>query len=116
MHQVYLSRSQCGGISGLAILVLVMLCIFLALGTWQLQRKAEKEGILRIEQAGAQSAAENIPLGLQDYSQWRYRPVVADGQYVPEKQFLLDNQIRDRAVGYNAVSYTHLTLPTTPYV
>lgn len=104
MQQVYLSHSERGRISGLAILVLLMLGVFVALGTWQLQRKFEKEDILKDEQVNGKAVAVDVPLGLDDYSHWRYRPVVTSGRYLPEQQFLLDNQIRDRVVGYNVLT------------
>ncbi len=100
MPELYPSKSN-GRVTSLAVLVLVMLGMFLALGSWQLQRKVEKEQILESELKKSSLETVSLPLQLDDYSAWRYRDVNVTGQYLSSRQLLLENQIRDGVVGLN---------------
>ncbi len=100
MSELYPSKSS-GRVTSLAVLVLIMLGVFLALGNWQLQRKNEKEQILESELQKSSLESVALPLQLDDYSAWRYRDVVVSGQYLSSQQLLLENQIRDGVVGFN---------------
>jgi len=100
MPELYPSKCS-GRVSSLAVLVLLMLGVFLALGTWQLQRKGEKEQILESEFQKSSLGTIGLPLELDDYSPWRYREVVVSGQYLSSQQLLLENQIREGVVGVN---------------
>jgi len=104
MKPVYPRHNSHGGLSGLSVLVLLMLCLFLFLGGWQLARKAEKEDILNSVARSSELAIQQLPENLADYTEWRYRAVHAAGEYLVDQQFLLDNQIRDRLVGYNILT------------
>lgn len=100
MSELYPSKCS-GRVTSLAVLVLVMLGVFLALGSWQLQRKTEKEEILETELQKSSLETVGLPLQLDDYSAWRYRDVTVSGQYLSSQQLLLENQIREGVVGFN---------------
>lgn len=100
MSELYPSKSS-GRVTSLAVLVLVMLGVFLALGSWQLQRKTEKEQILESENQKSSFETVGLPLQLDDYSEWRYREVILSGTYLSSQQLLLENQIREGVVGFN---------------
>lgn len=89
---------------GLCLLVVITGAIFVWLGTWQLNRAQEKE--LLVAQIEERQTHEPIvfPTGANDYSEYRYTPVLVSGKYNPEQQFLLDNQVKDRTVGYNVLT------------
>ena len=103
MPELYPSKCS-GRVTSLVVLVLLMLGVFLALGSWQLQRKGEKEQILASELQKSSLETVGLPLQLDDYSAWRYREVVVSGQYLSSQQLLLENQIREGVVGFNVFS------------
>lgn len=100
MKRLYLSSNH-GRVTSLSVLVLIMLCVFVGLGSWQMQRKAEKESILASQDSQSSQQSQSLPLELDNYSDWRYRPVNISGRYLSEQQLLLENQIRERVVGLN---------------
>lgn len=80
-----------------------MLALFVTLGTWQLSRGDVKSDI---EQAINDQETEVVSprLPLTELEQWRYRKVALAGKYLAEKQFLLDNQVRDGVTGYSVLT------------
>ncbi len=81
-----------------------MLLLFLALGNWQLDRAHEKQ--LLLDKAKAASTGEPIalPLDRTDYTVLRYAPVEVSGRYDTDRQFLLDNEVRNGEVGYSVLT------------
>jgi len=77
--------------------------LFVILGTWQLSRGNVKN---EIEHAinDQESQFTSISLPLKDIESWRYKKITISGRYYPEKQFLLDNQVRDGSTGYNVLT------------
>ena len=61
--------------------------------------------------AGAWTASQDsdVPIGQGFYKSWKWDCTTADSAVDAGDYFLLEHRIED-------VSYTHLTLPTTPYV
>ncbi len=80
-----------------------MIALFVTLGTWQLSRGDVKSDI---EQAINNQEEEFIPvsLPLNDIESWRYKKIKLTGRYQAEKQFLLDNKVRDGRTGYNVLT------------
>lgn len=84
---------------------LVQLCalgtllLFVSLGTWQLQRGNVKHTI-ESKQAGSLPSEVVQTMPQPPYAEWRYKHIQLRGHYLSERQFLLDNQIRDRLPGY----------------
>jgi len=78
---------------------LVLVVLFTALAGWQLERAAEKE---ELESLFANTAD---PVALDGTgSPALYQPVRATGRYLPDRQVLIDNIIRDRQVGYYVIT------------
>lgn len=73
--------------------------LFASLGTWQVQRAAEREA----EVDAIAAAEEQPPLPLPENDvipalAWQF--VAIEGQYRPERQFLLDNRTLDGETGF----------------
>ena len=81
------------------ICTLALLVLFVWLGFWQLERgdvRSEIENSLSIDDTEYMQVA----LPLSPLHEWRYKKIKLQGMFLVEKQFLLDNQIRDGVVGY----------------
>lgn len=80
---------------------LCLLPVLISLGGWQLNRANEKRDFFNKQTQGMQS--EIIPLLPDtpvDIELLRYHRVSMVGHYDAEHQFLLDNQVSERVVGY----------------
>jgi surfeit locus 1 family protein len=86
-------------VTGAALLVL-----FLFLGNWQLQRADQKRGVLAGFEAAAGAEHQPLDLSVEPLESLRFRPVVLSGHYLPERQFLLDNQVRQGQAGYRVIT------------
>jgi surfeit locus 1 family protein len=82
----------------------LLLALFLSLGNWQLQRADEKSTVLAAFEAAASARHQPLDLSVEPLTLLRFRPVVVTGRYLPERQFLLDNQVREGRVGYRVIS------------
>lgn len=72
----------------------------IVLGNWQ-ARRAESRGALQAQSAGAaEQAALRLAHAADAGPAMRYRQVVAEGEYVPERQILLDNRTYHGAAGF----------------
>ncbi|NSY39494.1 SURF1 family protein [Leisingera sp. ANG59] len=79
------------------------LAVLIGLGSWQLQRKAWKEGILAtIEQRIAGEAAAQLPQALEPEAD-KYRPVRLTGDIGAEELHVLTS-IKDIGPGYRVIS------------
>ena len=79
---------------------LCLLALFIALGFWQLGRADEKQALLQ-KQSRAQSGSVFTINDSLDYHQvLRYARVTLTGRYDQDKQFLVDNQVFKKRVGY----------------
>jgi surfeit locus 1 family protein len=82
---------------------LITLTLFLSLGTWQLERGNVKHQIETQQITYIDSeVARGIPTA--PFEAWRYQQIQLQGRYQPSKQFILDNQIRDRIAGYSVLT------------
>jgi surfeit locus 1 family protein len=83
----------------LALLALIFICFFIALGCWQVSRANQKKALL---QAYAERA-QHSPLTAHDLNQpgdWRFYRATLSGTYDNEHSLLLDNTIYKGQVGY----------------
>lgn len=80
--------------------VLLLLPLLLGLGFWQLDRAGQKRAWLEQLQAGLEQEPIELDAAATDYQAVAFRRVIARGSYDPDHQLLLDNQVRDRQVGY----------------
>ena len=89
------------------IMSLATLVLFLSLGTWQLNRGNVKSDIESATSNNDQTYI-NQRLPLENITSWRYKRIELSGVYDNTKQFLLDNQVRDRVTGYNVLTPFHV--------
>ena len=89
-------------ISGIATVVAVAVCV--SAGNWQRGRMEGKEALRA--QLDAASAAPPLPLpvGAPDWSAWRFRPVIATGEFDARHQILIDNRVHSGVGGYAVVT------------
>ena len=83
---------------------LFLIILFVVLGSWQISRGNFKTTLHASIQSANESNVSRVTLPLDNPADWRYRNVQVYGRYLPEKQLLLDNQIRDQQVGYNVLT------------
>ena len=80
----------------------VVVCV--VAGNWQHRRMLEKEALQdRMEQAEA-LAPVALPDAAADWSAWRFRQVMATGQYDAPHQILIDNKVHAGRVGFDVVT------------
>lgn len=77
--------------------------LLLVLGTWQLNRAAEKQALFDDFAAGGAAVALGADSNGLDGLR-RYTPVAASGRYLGERQFLLDNMVEDGQAGYRVLT------------
>ena len=77
----------------------VLAGVFMSLGFWQLDRAAQKKAVL--EQFAAAADYQPLTGVLPDGD---FQPIEARGRYVPQRQVLIDNIVRDGRVGYFVIT------------
>lgn len=77
---------------------------FVALGVWQIQRAAEKQQLLAAIERGARSAPIELPYADSALARGEFQRVQAQGQFLGDRQFLLDNRLLDGQVGYDVLT------------
>lgn len=77
---------------------------FTMLGNWQLGRASEKQSLLEAQASWVGQAA--LPVSELDSvtAAQRYRPVLAQGRYLGQRQVLIDNQIYNGQAGYRVLT------------
>jgi surfeit locus 1 family protein len=81
-----------------------LLVLFLFLGSWQLQRADEKRAVLAGFEAAGRVGHQALDLSVEPLESLRFRRVVLSGHFLPERQFLLDNQVRQGQAGYRVIT------------
>jgi len=78
--------------------------VLLSLGSWQLGRAEEKRRMFADFEAGSGAAVAlaDHPEGLAELT--RYARVEAQGSYLPQRQFLLDNMVEGQQAGYRVLT------------
>lgn len=83
--------------------------LMVSLGFWQIHRAEEKTALASAFEARQQQPpAALVALWDTPAEQLAYMPVRIRGQFVPDANFLLDNQTRDGRVGYEVLSIVQL--------
>lgn len=95
-------RFQPGLIPTLA--TLLVFPILVLLGFWQLDRAEQKEQALAAFDARAEQSPVDLNQADPDPEDDLYRPAEARGSFDTSRQFLLDNQVRNRQVGYHVLT------------
>jgi surfeit locus 1 family protein len=83
-----------------SLATLTLLPGLVALGVWQLDRAAEKQALLEVQERNRRLPAVSLPAAASAGAELRYRRLRAAGRYLGERQWLLDNQVRQGRVGY----------------
>lgn len=83
---------------------LVAVAVFVSAGNWQRGRMQQKEALRAEFAAAAVMPPAPLPLGVTDWSAWRYRNVVVHGRYDAGRQILIDNRVQAGRVGYHVVA------------
>ena len=82
-----------------AVLITIMVAFLTSLGFWQLDRADEKRAIEDAIDI-ANTGAVEIVIALDGLEKKEYYHLRLNGQYLPEKQFIYDNQIVQQTSGY----------------
>lgn len=81
--------------------------IFISLGDWQLERAAEKRALIEQQRRHAEAPSVVLPptdTVVDNIDAWRYRPVRAVLEWLPEKQFLHDNRVHKHVAGFHVLT------------
>ena len=86
---------------GFLLLTLLFVALTLSLGFWQLDREKQKRALLEMYDTRSQSS---VPLEtvIDDWQANQYQRIEARGNFLPDKQIFLENQVREGQVGYHA--------------
>jgi|TARA_B110000238_G_C16107027_1_gene430930 surfeit locus 1 family protein len=98
-----LSKRYTGRFWFVQLSTVAVLTLFVTLGTWQLSRGDVKSEI-ELAINDKQEVFNFISLPLKDIESWRYKKIKLTGRYQVDKQFLLDNQVRDGSTGYSVLT------------
>jgi surfeit locus 1 family protein len=98
-------RAPASARSLIAVAALLALgALFARLGVWQWQRAAESRDVGARFAAAAAEAPLTSPPPDSEREVLRFREVELRGEYVPGRQFLLDNMIHGGAAGYHVLT------------
>lgn len=86
------------------IFTLPALVVLLALGTWQLDRLAWKEGVTERLESRLSAKPIMLPTERFDPEQFEFRRVRVAGQFLHDSEFFLLNRVRDGVVGIHVVT------------
>lgn len=99
-------RTRPAWVPTVAAFATVMLCVIA--GNWQHRRMVEKEALQEALQRAATLAPVALPSGVEDWNAWRFRRVVATGEYDARHQMLIDNKVHEGRAGFDVVTPLHL--------
>ena len=85
-------------------MLVLLLTLFFAAGFWQLERAAEKRGVLQRYDAAIGDEAITELVADADAAAMRFRRVQLQGRYVPERQVLLENMTDGGRNGYQVLT------------
>jgi len=89
----------------IVVAFLVFLAALLSLGTWQMHRAAEKEGILAV----SSTALDTAPVALSQLTNVEaaaaaHTRVIVEGSYRGDTQFLWDNRVHNSQAGFEVIT------------
>jgi cytochrome oxidase assembly protein ShyY1 len=80
-------------------LTLAGVALFLALAAWQFRRAQEKELLFAAVAQAATQSPVSLATARRDASTARFPTLRVEGRFDPQRQYLLDNQVRDARAG-----------------
>jgi surfeit locus 1 family protein len=94
----------------ITLFTLVMVPLMISLGFWQLERAQEKSQLAsEFEERQQQTPAPVSGLWDKTAESLAYLPVQLKGSFLPDKYFLLDNQMQHGKFGYNVLRILQLS-------
>ncbi|HDP90321.1 MAG TPA: SURF1 family protein, partial [Thioalkalivibrio sp.] len=88
-----------------SVAVILLLTLFISLGMWQLGRAEEKRDLIERFEARREATALGAgSLSALPIDELRYRKVRLVGHYLADRQFLLDNRVRERQAGFEVLT------------
>ncbi len=87
-----------------AMMVTGALAVLLALGTWQMARRAEKHALIDRIVAQLQAPPVALPDRVADPAAFDYRRVSVRGHFLHDKELLLSSRTRRGIAGYHVVT------------
>ncbi|MEJ2308492.1 MAG: SURF1 family protein [Gammaproteobacteria bacterium] len=86
---------------GLMVLTLLFVTLAVSLGFWQLDRAQQKQALITMYEERSRTS---VPLGdvIDDLESNSYQRVVTQGNFLPDKQIFLENQVNEGQVGHHA--------------
>ena len=86
--------------------VATVICIplFVHLGMWQYNKAALKQRLQAQYETNANQSSANLPKTFENLEALRYKSVSVEGEYLPEFQILLDNQVEGEVAGYHVIT------------
>lgn len=87
-----------------SLMIALGLPILIALGFWQLDRAEQKDELVADFQSMANAPPTALSAGREAERPPQYRRVVATGEYLSDRNFLLDNRTHEGRVGYQVLT------------
>ena len=84
--------------------MLVCIPLFIHLGMWQYSKAEKKQALQAQYNANNDEVLQGIPAELGDLDALRYKQVLVQGEYLPQYQILLDNQVEGETAGYHVIT------------
>lgn len=91
-----------------SVVFTLLFALLLGLGLWQLQRAGDKQALLAARQQRADETALDLNRRASLEREDRFRRAAASGRYLDQRQWLLDNRIRQGRAGYHVYSLFEL--------
>lgn len=79
---------------------LAIFALFVNLGVWQVHRAGEKQALMESREQRGRDAPVRLGGAETRAEDLRYRRVMVSGEYDPDHQFLVDNQVHGQQPGY----------------
>jgi len=83
---------------------LVAVALFVTAGNWQRARLEAKESLRAQIDAASAAMPVALPADVEDWTPWRFRPVIATGAFDAKHQILIDNRVHAGTVGFDVVT------------
>ena len=83
---------------------LVAVALFVTAGNWQRARLEAKESLRAQIDAASAAMPTPLPANVDDWTTWRFRPVIVTGSFDANHQILIDNRVHAGTVGFDVVT------------
>lgn len=87
-----------------ALLLICMVPLFIKLGLWQYNKAQQRQALQAVFEQYRGAEPVELPKTIEHVDNWKYRAVKLTGEYLPQYQILLDNQLNGERVGYHVLT------------